>query len=64
MATEAPDRARFYLANHHLVLLLHSVVLLPIPPPESNLGTRGNGFKFYLSVGVGFTRGVARASGD
>lgn len=31
-------------------------------PPESNLRTRGNGFKFYLSVGLRFTC-VADAAG-
>lgn len=31
-------------------------------PPESNLRTRGNGFKFYLSVGLRFTC-VSRAAG-
>lgn len=36
--------------------------LLPPSPPESNLRTRGNGFKFYLSVGLRFSC-VADAAG-
>lgn len=46
-------RSRFSFSN-----------LLPPSPPESNLRTRGNGFKFYLSMGLRFTCVTDAAGGQ
>lgn len=46
------------------VLYRDSFSLCSFPsPPESNLRTRENGFKFYLSVGPRFTRANGAAGG-
>jgi len=66
VATEA---ACFYLAGYHPALAsrasspcVRPAPSSPSPPPESNLRTRGNGFKFYLSAGLGFTRAAGGRS--